>query len=108
MKSLLMVHALALAPTVTKLSRVQALAAALQAEMSSFQQKLQAREEAMQLAQQVLQQEGETTRDECDELRRLLRISERQLARLRKPKVLPWLLVPSPVHLVPSASISNG
>jgi hypothetical protein len=67
---------------------VQNLSAALEREVESFNSKIKAREEATASAQQGLQAELERARDQCDELQRQMRLAERQLARLRRPKVL--------------------
>ena len=66
---------------------MQSLAAALECEVESFHNKIKARDEATAFAQQGLQAELESARDDCDELQRQLRMAERQLARLRRPKV---------------------
>lgn len=66
---------------------VQVLAAALEGEVDSFNSKMKAKEEATALVQQGLLADLESARDDCDELQRQLRLAERQLARLRRPKV---------------------
>lgn len=66
---------------------MQSLAAALEREVDSFNVKMKAKEEATAFAQQSLQAELESARDDCDELQRQLRLAEKQLARLRRPKV---------------------
>jgi predicted nucleic acid-binding Zn-ribbon protein len=68
---------------------VQSLAAALDNEIQSFNSKIKTKEEAAAVAYQGLQAELETARDDCDDLQKQLRLAERQLARLRRPKVQP-------------------
>lgn len=72
--------------TATVSGSLQSLAAALECEMESFNSKMKAREEATAFAQQGLQAELESARDDCDDLQRQLRMAERNLARLRRPK----------------------
>lgn len=76
---------------------VQSLAAALEREVESYNSKMKAKEEATAFYQQSLQTELETARDDCDEMQRQLRMAERQLARLRRPKVK---LYEVPKHLI--------
>ena len=71
---------------------MQNLSTALEREMESFNSKIKAKEENMMLAQQSLQAELEVARDDCDDLQRQLRMAERQLARLRRPKVQNYAL----------------
>jgi chromosome segregation ATPase len=67
--------------------QLQALTQAMEAEHAAFMFKLQSKDEAANSAQKSMQEELETARDDCDDLRKRIRVAERQLARLRKPQV---------------------
>ena len=78
---------------------MQSLAAALEREVESFDIKMKAKDEATAFAQQGLQAELESARDDCDDLQRQLRLAEKQLARLRRPKVQHFIILKPTIRL---------
>jgi flagellar motility protein MotE (MotC chaperone) len=66
---------------------MQALEAALESERAEFQQRLADKDTSIDNVSKELQAELDSLKDEKEDLFQRLRISERQLARLKRPKV---------------------
>lgn len=65
----------------------QVLEATIDTERLDFQRRLDDKDASTNNTQKAQQEELDTIRDERDELQQRLRMTERQLARLRKPEV---------------------